>query len=114
MANSTVATVSTATPGWQEFLPLLQPTLLMLFGHTLTFRQQPPTPQQTHDFETGAGQVLREMGRTLADHEYNHIEPAQRQDCPLRMRLGEHEHRRRPQARTPPATLVRKTEFHRY
>lgn len=114
MANFTVPAVSTATPGWQEFLTRLEPTLLMLFGHLLTFRQQPPTPQRAHDFETGSQDVLREMGRELTEHEYNRIEPEQRQDCPLRMRLADQEYRRRPKSRNTIATLFGKIELQRY
>jgi hypothetical protein len=114
MANSTVTSVSSATPGWQEFLTRLQPALLMLFGHVMTFRQQPPTPQQTLDLEARTQDVLRAMGRTLAEHEYNRIEPEKLQDCPLRMRLAGQEYRRRPKSRNTIATLFGKIELRRY
>ena len=114
MANSTPATVSSAIPGWQEFLTLLEPSLRILFGHVQTLRQQPPTPQRTLDFEMETENVLCEMGRTLADHEYNHIEPEQRQDCPLRMRFGDQEYRRRPKSHNTIATLFGTIELYRY
>lgn len=114
MLNSIPANPTSATPDWHDFLALIEPALLLLFSQVLTFRQQTPTPQRTHDFEMQVRDVLREMGRQVAEHEYNRVEPELRQDCPLRVRLGDQEYRRRPKSRNTIGTLFGKIELHRY
>jgi hypothetical protein len=51
VANSTVATVSSATPDFQDMLALLVPQLEELCGQLQAFRRQPPTPERTCSLE---------------------------------------------------------------
>jgi hypothetical protein len=56
----------------------LQP-VLHLIHH---FREQPITPQHTHQFEQQLHTSLRELGRQLASWTYNHLEPSNPDDLP--------------------------------
>ena len=59
-------------------------------------------------------EVLRQSGRVLVEHEYNRIEPALLEDCPLRLRLAGQEYRRRPKSRNTIGTWFGVVELRRY
>jgi len=40
-----------------------------------TFRQQPPTPTATHQFENDLAQRLQALGRSVVEWTFNHLEP---------------------------------------
>ena len=50
----------------------------------------------------------------LVEQEYNRIEPARLEDCPLRVRLGGQEYRPRPKSRNTIGTLFAEIELRRY
>lgn len=50
----------------------------------------------------------------MIEHEYNRLEPERREDCPLRLRLGRQEYRRRPKSRNVIGTLFGEIELRRY
>lgn len=58
--------------------------------------------------------MLRAAGQTLLEHEYNRIEPARLEECPLRLRLARQEYRRRPKSRNRIGTLFGEIELQRY
>ena len=51
------------------------------------FRRQPISPPATHAFEQQLQQALRDLGRTLAQWTYNHLEPADVQALPAHVRF---------------------------
>lgn len=114
MANSTVASVSSAIPDVQELLTLLGPPGQQLLEVVRAFRQEPPTPARTCAFEKQVAAVLREVGRVLLEKEYNGIEPARREDCPLRLRLAGEDYRRRPKSRNVIGTWFGEITLWRY
>jgi hypothetical protein len=99
VANSTVPNAPAAIPDTLELLTFLGPSVWQLLEVVRAFRQQPPTPARTCAFEKQVADLLRQAGRALLEQEYNAIEPAQREDCPLRLRCAGEEYRRRPKSR---------------
>ena len=114
MTKSTLAAVWSAIPDVQELVTLLRPQRQELAGVVRAFREEPPTPARTCDFEKKTAEVLRQSGRVLVEHEYNRIEPARVEDCPLRLRLAGQEYRRRPKSRNTIATWFGDVELWRY
>jgi len=117
MAHSTVPTASPAmacSDEFKDFLTGLLPQLLALFALQQAFRQQLPTPELTYAFENGTESALREVGRVIVAHEYNRIEPACLDDCPLRLRFASEEYRRRPKSPNQIGTLFGAIDLHRY
>ena len=117
MAQSTVLTAFTAIAGsdeFKDFLARLLPQALVLFGLQQAFRQQLPTPELTCAFEMGTAVILREIGRVIVEHEYNSVEPACFDDCPLRLRFAGEEYRRRPKSPNQVGTLFGEIELRRY
>jgi hypothetical protein len=114
MANSTVPTVPSAIPDFQDMLALLGPQLQELWCQRQAFRQQPPTPEQTCAFEKKTAEILRTLGRELLENEYNRLEPEQLQDCPLRLRLAGQAYRRRPKSPNKIGTLFGEITLKRY
>jgi hypothetical protein len=115
--NSTVTALLSAIPELQHLLEiviLLAPQLEKLVSVRWTFRQQPPTPEQTYTFENNMAAILREAGRLLVEDEYNRVEPECRDDCPLRLRFAGEVYRRRPKSRNQIGTLFGEIELHRY
>jgi hypothetical protein len=55
---------------------VLAPTLQRLHDLVEAFRVQPVSPARARDFEQQLQQTLREGGRVLVQHTYNHLEPA--------------------------------------
>jgi hypothetical protein len=114
VSNSTPAAAPAASPGVQEIVTLLGPQLLELAAVVRAFRREPPTPMRTCAFEKQAAAVLREGGRVLLENEYNRIEPARLEDCPLRLRLAGQEYRRRPKSRNMIGTWFGVIQLRRY
>jgi hypothetical protein len=117
MAHSTVLTASTAMVGsdeFKDFLATLLPQFLALFALQQAFRQQPTTPELTCAFEKATAAALREIGHVMVEHEYNRIEPAELDDCPLRLRFAAQEYRRRPKSPNQVGTLFGEIQLRRY
>jgi hypothetical protein len=117
MAHSTVLTASTAMAGsddFMDFLAQMLPQFLGLFALQQAFRQQPPTPELTCAFEKGTAALLRDIGHVIVEHEYNRIEPACFDDCPLRLRFASEEYRRRPKSPNQVGTLFGEIKLRRY
>jgi len=117
MAHSTVLTASTAMSGSDEckdFLARMLPQFLALFALQQAFRHHPPTPELTCAFEKGTAAILREIGHVIVEHEYNRIEPACFDDCPLRLRFVGEEYRRRPKSPKQVGTLFGEIKLCRY
>jgi hypothetical protein len=66
------------------------------------------------DVRKKTAEVLREVGRVLAEHEYNRIEPERFEDCPLRLHVAGQEYRRRPKSRNTIGTWFGQIELRRY
>lgn len=107
------------SPSLQELLssPLCQrlaPHLLRLLQILLAFHQQPLTPQTTRDFELHLQDALRQLGLDLCDWAYNHLEPADPQQMPARLRVGGECYRRRRPSPNTVATLFGCLTLNRY
>jgi hypothetical protein len=117
MNDSTVAARLAAIPDLQELLEivtLMKPQLQELAAARRAFRQQPPTPERTCAYVNNLASILRKAGRGLTEHAYNHSEPENREDCPLRLRLAGEEYRRRPKSHNRIGTLFGEIELRRY
>src|SRR5258708_5190965 len=55
---------------------VVEPALQRLWGLVEDFRRQPVSPGRTHQFEQQLNEALRELGRGIVQHTYNHLEPA--------------------------------------
>ncbi|HWT83709.1 MAG TPA: hypothetical protein VN648_33535, partial [Candidatus Methylomirabilis sp.] len=69
-------------------LPLtvrLIPMLTEIGRLIVRFRRAGLTPQACHQFETQLHVQLRELGRTIVEWTFNHIEPRDRRDMPNQM-----------------------------
>jgi hypothetical protein len=95
-------------------LTLLLPQGRLLLAAIRQFRQQAVTPATTCAFETVLTTIAREANRLIVAHEYNRIEPECRADCPLRLRLGGEEYRRRPKSLKHVSTLFGVIALRRY
>jgi hypothetical protein len=62
-----------ATPALPD---VVGPTLQQLWDLVEDFRRQPVSPGRTHLFEQQLNEALREFGRGIVQHTYNHLEPA--------------------------------------
>src|SRR5262245_19706295 len=108
-----IAQVS-ARPSIEKLVEMLADSLGALLQAVAEFRREAPTPARTCVFEMSIAAILRQAGLTLVEHEYNRIEPADLQDCPLRLRLAREEYRRRPKSRNRIGTLFGVMELWRY
>ena len=95
-------------------MTLLLPVWLKLVAAVRQFRQQPPTPERTFAFEENLAMITREANRLIVEHEYNRIEPACFNDCPLRLRFAGEEYRRRPKSPKRIGTLFGEIDLRRY
>ena len=114
MSDSSVATVTPASPDLLVLADLLGPHLQELLDQVQAFRQQPPTPERTCAFEQQVATTLRAAGRVLLERVYNGLEPQRLEDCPLRLRLAGQEYRRRPKSRNRIGTLFGEIDLRRY
>lgn len=58
-----------------ELADVVAPELQRLWELVADFRRQPVTPAATYQFELRLHEALRELGRGIAQHTYNHLEP---------------------------------------
>jgi hypothetical protein len=112
--KSTVAVLCSAIPDLLQLVTLLLPQWLKLLATVRRFRRQPPTPPNTFAFESALAAIAREANRIIVEHEFNHIEPGERDDCPLRLRFAGAEYRRRPKSPKRIGTLFGEIELRRY
>jgi hypothetical protein len=114
MADSNRTAAAAATPIAQELAGLLRTALQKLLDCVAVFLEQTPTPQLAWTLETTLDTQFRECGRMLLEHVYNHIEPEQVQDCPLRLEVAGQEYRRRPKSRNRIGTLFGEITLRRF
>lgn len=76
------------------------------------FHAQPPTPAATFDLEHKVADILRQAGRELIEHAYNHAEPAA-QECSSRVHFGRETYRRRDKTPNTLGTLFGSIELRR-
>ena len=65
-----------ARPTPPELSDAIAPALQRLHDLVDTFLQQSVSPIRTHDFEKQLQEMLRELGRAITQHTYNHLESA--------------------------------------
>jgi hypothetical protein len=114
MCDSTVASVTPASPDLQALVDLLGPALQELVGQVQAFRARPPTPERTCALERHMATTLREAGRVLLECVYNALEPERLEDCPQRLRCAGETYRRRPKSRNRIGTLFGAIDLRRY
>jgi hypothetical protein len=114
MCDSTVATVTPASPDLQALVDLLGPAVQHLAGQVQAFRAQPPTPERTCAFERQVAATLQEAGRVVLERVYNALQPARLEDCPQRLRCAGETYRRRPKSRNRIGTLFGEIALRRY
>jgi hypothetical protein len=59
---------------------VVEPVLQRLRDLVADFRRQAVSPTRTHEFERRLQEALRELGRGVVQHTYNHLEPADVQE----------------------------------
>ena len=67
---------SEAGPATADLTEVIEPVLQRLRDLVEDFRRQPVSPTRTHQFERQLQETLRELGRGIVQHTYNHLEPA--------------------------------------
>ena len=72
----TAADGSEAVPAASDLTEVIEPTLQRLRDLVEDFRRRPVSPTRTHQFERQLREALRELGRGVVQHTYNHLEPA--------------------------------------
>jgi hypothetical protein len=63
-------------PSQPELPEVVDPVLQRLLQLAEKFRQQPVSPRHAHQFERQLQNDLRELGRVIVQHTYNHLEPS--------------------------------------
>lgn len=66
---------------------VVEPALQRLWHLVEDFRRQPVSPERTHRFEQQLQETLRELGRAIVQHTYNHQEPADVQEVSKHVRF---------------------------
>ena len=72
----TAADGSEASPAASDLTEVIEPALQRLRDLVEDFRRRPVSPTRTHQFERQLREALRELGRGVVQHTYNHLEPA--------------------------------------
>jgi hypothetical protein len=72
----TAADGSAAGAAASALTAVIEPVLQRLRDLIEDFRCQPVSPTRTHAFERQLQEMLRELGRGIVQHTYNHLEPA--------------------------------------
>lgn len=67
---------TTSDPSQPELPEVVDPVLQQILQLAEKFRQQPVSPSHTHQFEQQLQNELRELGRVVVQHTYNHLEPS--------------------------------------
>src|ERR1700752_121183 len=57
-----------------ELPAVVAPELQHLWDRVAAFRRQPVTPARAHQFEQQLQAALRQLGRGIVQHTYNHLE----------------------------------------
>ncbi len=112
--NSTVSSLRIATPDSTNVERMLNGLVAQLQDIVQRFRQGTPTPEMALIFETELETCCRAGCRTLVEAEYNDIEPAALKDCPVRMRLGGEDYKRRPKSPNTVGSLFGPVRLERY
>jgi hypothetical protein len=112
--NSTIFHSLNATPDSRNISEMLTQLAPKLQNIVAQFRHDATTPETTLAFETALETCCREACRGLIEAEYNAIEPATLQDCPLRMRLAGENYKRRPKSPNVIGTLFGPIRLERY
>jgi hypothetical protein len=112
--NSTCSSLQMATPDSANVEQMLIGLAPKLEGIVQKFRQAVPTPEMALAFETELEACWREGCRGLVEVEYNDIEPAALEDCPVRMRLAGEDYKRRPKSPNMIGTLFGPICLERY
>ena len=114
MINSTFPTLPSATPDFVSLLQSCRAAFAKFKAIFRQFRQQEPTPASTWAFETQLEACGREMLRECVEREYNAIEAAEIQDCPVRLRSCGEDYKRRPKSPNTIGTLFGPIRLDRY
>lgn len=114
MAKSTAPAAPTASPNLGTLIELAGSQMLELQNCLQAFRDQPPTPERSCDFEIALNKKLRDVGRAILEGEFNRLEPEAIEDCPLRLQVAGEEYKRRPKSPNTIATLFGSITLHRY
>lgn len=102
MDHATASRTLLATHFATSLFPLtvrLTPVIVEISRHIVRFRRADLNPQAAHHFENQLQELLRELGRIVAEWTYNHLEPRDRRDLPARIHSQGTWYRRR--SRTP-------------
>jgi len=81
-----------------ELARRLLPHLHDLADHVAAFRQQPPTPTATYQFENDLDNLLRALGRSVVEWTFNHLEPDDPHAMPTSIFWQSDAYRRRPKS----------------
>src|SRR5271154_7350005 len=98
MSLSTICPLLLATPFAASLLELtvaLLPLVVRLGQRILSFRRGLITPVLAHAFETDIQEILREMGRTIVQWVYNHLETDDLSQAPPLVHFDHDVYRRR-------------------
>jgi hypothetical protein len=112
--NSTFSKALNATPESKNVLEMLNGLKPKLEQVVERFRKATPTPEGAWAFEMELEASCREHCRALVESEYNDIEPAAIEDCPVRIRLAGEEYKRRPKHPNKIGTLFGLIQLNRY
>ena len=112
--NSTFPCLLMATPDLANVDRMLVELAPKLQNIVREFRKGTPLPEMALAFETELKACVHEGCQALVDAEYNDIEPAAIEDCPVRMQLGGEEYKRRPKSPNTIGTLFGPIVLKRY
>ena len=93
--NSTISNPSIAIPDSPNVMKMLSQLAPKVLAVVRAFREGTPTAESALAFEKQLAACLREGGRELVEAEFNDLEPAQFEDCPVRLQLAGEEYKRR-------------------
>jgi hypothetical protein len=110
--SALLTTPDTANPS--PVADLLRPHLQQLGQLLDSFGAQPVTPAATRDFETTLQARLRQLGLDLCDWLFNHLEPDDREQLPLRLDYDGERFRCRQRSPNQLATLFGTFTLRRY
>jgi len=114
MDQSTASASPKPSLNLSDLSELAGPQMLEVQNCVQAFRQQPPTPERTCDFEIALNNKLRDVGRAILEGQFNRLEPDVIEDCPLRLQVAGEEYKRRPKSPNTIATLFGSITLHRY
>jgi hypothetical protein len=112
--NCTFSSLLNENPDSKNVREMLNGLVPKLQELVQRFRKDTPTPETTFAFETELENCCREGCRVLLEAEYNDIEPAAIDGCPMRMKLAGEEYKRRPKSPNEIGTLFGPIRLERY